>query len=151
MRGNIVTKSLTAGSLALILSAGAANAAGDVKKGEKFFKKCKQCHTLEEGKKKIGPSLHQIIGKKAGTTPKFKYSQSYVDAGEKGLEWTPENLIAYLKNPKKWLAAFLEVKKVKSKMVVKYKKLTDRENVVAYLESLQKEEEMEKEEEAKAE
>ncbi len=138
MRGTIITKTLTAASFAMLLSAGAASADGDVEKGEKFFKKCKQCHSLEEGKKKIGPSLYQIVGRKAGTQPKFKYSKSYVEAGEKGLDWTPENLIAYLENPKKWLAAFLEVKKAKSKMVVKYKKQKDRENVVAYLESLQK-------------
>ncbi len=138
MRGLIQTKTLVAASFALLLGAGAASAEGDVKKGEKFFKKCKQCHSLEEGKKKIGPSLFQIVDKKAGTTPKFKYSKSYVEAGEKGLVWTEENLIGYLENPKKWLAAFLEVKKVKSKMVVKYKKQKDRENVVAYLKSLQK-------------
>ena len=141
MRGTIVTKTLSAACIAICASAGAASADGDVEKGKKFFKKCTQCHALEEGKKKIGPSLYQIIGKQAGTTPKYKFSKSYVEAGEKGLMWTPENLIGYLENPKKWLAAFLEVKKVKSKMVVKYKKQADRENVVAYLESLQKKEE----------
>lgn len=138
MRGLTATKALAGASLALFLSAGVASADGDVEKGEKFFKKCKQCHSLEEGKKKIGPSLYQIVGKTAGTEDGYKFSSSYVEAGEKGLVWTEENLIAYLENPKKWLAAFLEVKKVKSKMVVKYKKEKDRKNVVAYLKSLQK-------------
>lgn len=138
MRGTIVTNVIVGAALTLFLSAGSASAEGDVEKGKKFFKKCKQCHSLEEGKKKIGPSLFQIIGRKAGTEAKFKYSKSYVEAGEKGLEWTEENLIGYLENPKKWMAAYLEVKKVKSKMVVKYKKQKDRENVVAYLKSLQK-------------
>ena len=138
MRGLKPTKALLAASLALLLGAGAANAEGDVEKGEKFFKKCKQCHSLEEGKKKIGPSLYQIIDRKAGTESNFKYSATYIEAGEKGLVWSEENLIAYLENPKKWLAAYLEVDKAKSKMVVKYKKQKDRENVVAYLKSLQK-------------
>ena len=138
MRGLKTTKALAAASLTLLLGVGAASAEGDIKKGEKFFKKCKQCHSLEEGKKKIGPSLYQIVGKKAASQDNFKYSKSYVEAAEKGLIWTEENLIAYLENPKKWLAAYLEVKKIKSKMVVKYKKQKDRENVVAYLKSLQK-------------
>lgn len=113
-------------------------AEGNVEKGEKFFKRCTQCHTLEEGKKKIGPSLHQVIGRVAGTESYFSYSDSYVEAGKKGLTWTPENIIAYLEDPKGFMAAFLDDKSAKSKMVVRFKKLSDREDVVAYLQSLQK-------------
>lgn len=32
-------------------------AEGDVGKGEKIFRKCIACHTLEEGKNKVGPTL----------------------------------------------------------------------------------------------
>lgn len=111
-------------------------AAGDVAKGKKAFKKCGVCHALEEGKNKIGPSLFKVIGRQAGVSPKYKYSASYVEAGKKGLKWDQEKLIAYLENPKKFMRAFLESKKAKSKMTTKYKKLKVRTNVAAYLDSL---------------
>lgn len=139
MRINKKTKAIVVAALSLWLSAGAADAAGDAKKGEKVFKKCKACHSLEEGKKKVGPSLFQIIGRKAGSVDGFKYSKSYVAAGEKGLMWTEENLNPYLENPKKFMRAYLEDKKAKSKMVMKFKKLKQREDVIAYLQSLQSE------------
>ena len=31
------------------------------------------------GKKAVGPSLHGMFGRKAGTTPKFKFSKDVVD------------------------------------------------------------------------
>ena len=122
-------------AMALSLSIGAA-AAGDAAKGEKDFRKCKACHSVDEGKNKVGPSLFKIVGRKAGTVEGYKYSPSYIEAGEKGLVWTPEQIIAYLENPKEFLKAYLGKDKVKSKMVQKFKKQTLREDVTAYLESI---------------
>ena len=136
---NKKTLGVVAAALSLCLSAGQAVAAGDMEKGKKGFKKCAACHSLEEGKKKVGPSLYQIVGRKAGTVPGFKYSKSYIQAGEKGLAWTPEILISYLENPKKFMRAYLDDKKARTKMVMKFKKLKQREDIVAYLESLQSE------------
>ncbi len=116
---------------------GVAYAEGNKEKGEKDYKKCKVCHSLEEGKNKIGPSLFNIVGRKAGTVEKYKYSPSYVAAGEKGLVWTPEQLIAYLENPKNFMRKYLGQDNAKSKMVIKFGKLELRENIVAYLKSLQ--------------
>jgi len=137
MRGNTLPKLLLLAAFAVALSAGAANAAGDAEKGKKTIKKCFACHSLEEGKKKVGPSLHNVIGRKAGSETYFKYSKSYPAAGEKGLEWNAETLLGYLENPKKFMREYLGDKKARSKMVLKMKKLSDRENVIAYLESLQ--------------
>ena len=40
--------------------------------GETLFKKnCAVCHTLEDGKNKIGPSLAGVVGRKAGSVPGF--------------------------------------------------------------------------------
>ena len=61
-------------SLVLVsaLFMGTASAAGDAKKGEKVFNKCKTCHNLETtGPKKIGPSLAGLIGRKAGIERDF--------------------------------------------------------------------------------
>ncbi len=121
---------------ALVLSASSALAAGDAVKGKKDFKKCSACHSLEAGKRKIGPTLHQVVGRKSGTVEGFKYSKSYIEAGEKGLVWDNEQLTKYLADPKGFLKEYLSADKVKSKMLLKIKKLETRENIVAYLESL---------------
>ncbi len=121
---------------ALILVSAPALADGDPEKGKKEFRKCSTCHALEEGKKKIGPTLFKILGRTAGEVDGFKYSQSYLDAGKKGLKWDKENLIAYLENPKEFLKQYLGEEKVKTKMLLKIKKIDAREDIVAYLETL---------------
>lgn len=121
-----------------LFTAGTAMAAGDAAEGEKVFKKrCVACHTLEEGKNRVGPSLYGTFGQQAGVVPKYKYSKSYVSAGENGLKWTAETLLEYLADPKKYMREFTGDKKAKSKMTFKLKKKEDREHVAAYLESLQ--------------
>ena len=114
-------------------------AAGDPVKGKSAFGICKACHSLEEGKKTIGPSLFKVVGRQAGIVEKYKYSPDYVTAGEKGLKWTEENISNYLKNPKKFLAAYLEKKKVKSRMATKIRQADKRNNIAAYLASIFKE------------
>ncbi|MDA0260905.1 MAG: c-type cytochrome [Proteobacteria bacterium] len=111
-----------------------ASAAGDPVAGEKVFKKCTACHSLDPAKKKIGPTLKGIIGRPAGSIEGFKYSSTYGEAQKKGLIWTGEEIVKYLENPKKYLAAYLGIAKAKSKMTARFKKIADRENVVAYLE-----------------
>lgn len=124
-------------AFAFALTSGSAFAAGDAAKGEKAFKRCSACHSLDEGKNKVGPSLHMIIGRPAGSAEGYKFSPVYPEAAEKGLDWQPDQLIAYLEDPKKYMAAFVGKDKVKSKMANKFKKLELREDIVAYLQSLQ--------------
>lgn len=124
-------------ALAVAVTSGSAFAAGDAAKGKKAFKRCSACHSLEAGKNKVGPSLHNIIGRKAGTAEGYKYSPVFAEAADKGLDWQPDQLVAYLENPKKYLAAFVGKDKVKTKMANKFKKLSLREDIVAYLQSLQ--------------
>lgn len=75
----------------------AALADGDAAAGEKVFRKCKACHSVEAGKNKVGPSLHGVIGRDAGTEEGFKYSDAMK---ESGIVWDEETLDAYLKKPK---------------------------------------------------
>lgn len=110
-------------------------AVADVKKGEKNFKRCVACHTLKAGKNKVGPSLHNIFGSKAGQVPKFKYSKGLKAASEKGLVWTRENLMEYLKDPRAFLRKFTGDKRARNKMLQKYKKEDFRKNVIDFLES----------------
>ena len=66
--------------------------------GEKVFLNCKTCHSSEAGKNMIGPSLHAVVGRKAGTIAGFSYS-----AGNKGsgITWTEDKLFQYLENPQR--------------------------------------------------
>lgn len=133
-----------AAAAALVLAPGIAMADGDAKKGEKVFKKCKACHTVENGgKAKVGPNLFGIVGKQAGQAEGFKYGELLKAAADAGLVWDEAMLDKYLdkKGMTPTLKAFIEEKggkaKGKSKMVfVGLKKEKDRENVIAYLKTL---------------
>ena len=97
---------------ALLAVSNTAFAEGDVAKGEKVFKKCIACHTLEDGKNKVGPSLYGIFGRTAGALEDYKYSTAMV---ESGIVWDDENMDGYLKKPRAFLKgtkmAFAGIKK----------------------------------------
>ena len=114
-------------SAALSLGAGAAEAAGDATKGKKVFRKCAACHSLEAGKKKVGPSLHGIMGRTPGTLEGFKFSKAMVAYGKSGVVWDPATLSAYLVAPRK-------VVKGTRMAFAGLKKAQDRDNLIAYLE-----------------
>lgn len=69
---------------------------GDAKHGETVFTQCKTCHVIDPGVNRIGPSLHGIIGRKAGEIAGFSYSSANK---ESGITWTPEKLYQYLEKP----------------------------------------------------
>ncbi len=101
-------------------------AAGDAASGKKVFKKCKQCHTLEVGKTKIGPSLAGVVGRRPGTVEGFKYSQAMIDFGAAGNVWDEATLDVYLTKPRNLVK--------KTKMAFPgLKKESDRADLIAYL------------------
>lgn len=71
---------------------------GDAKKGEADFITCKTCHAIEAGVNKIGPSLHGVVGRKAGIIPGYTYSAANKNSG---LTWTEEKLFQYLEGPQR--------------------------------------------------
>ena len=89
-------------AVAMCLSAAAtpALADGDSANGEKVFRKCKACHAVEAGKNKVGPTLHNIVGRTAGTVEGFRYSDAMTAFGEAGNVWDDATLSAYLEKPK---------------------------------------------------
>ena len=121
-----------------VAATGAAWAQGDAAKGERVFKKCKACHTLD-GKRRIGPTLQGIFGRQAGTAEGFKYSSDMKAAGEGGLVWNEETLGTYIKKEKKkglkyFIGSYIDKDKAKTKMAFPgLKKDADIENLIAYL------------------
>ena len=90
--------------LAVTTFVGGAQAAGDVTKGEKVFKKCKQCHMIGDGaKSRQGPHLNGVVDRPAGTIEGFRYSKALMAAAEGGLVWNEDNLAEYLKSPRKFI------------------------------------------------
>ncbi len=110
----------------LALTSGAAMAAGDAAKGKKVFKKCKACHSIKAGKKKVGPSMFGIVGSKAGAVKGYKYSKAMKASG---LTWDEATLDKFLKKPKKLIK--------KTKMGFPgLKKDAQRADLIAYLKTL---------------
>lgn len=69
---------------------------GDAAAGEAAFVQCKVCHSVEEGKVTLGPSLHKVIGRAAGSIAGYSYSTAMKSSG---ITWTEDKLFAYLEKP----------------------------------------------------
>jgi cytochrome c len=90
---------ISAGPVALQITDGAAKpVSGDPEAGQQVFLVCTACHSLTPGQNMVGPSLHGLIGRKAGTAPGFQYSSANKASG---LTWNEQQLYAYLENPQK--------------------------------------------------
>ena len=102
----------------------------DVAAGEKVAKKCKACHTFDEGgKNKAGPPLWNIVNRPVAAVEDFKYSQAMKDYADGGTAWTYAELDAFLAAPKKHVP--------KTKMAFSgLRKDADRAAMLAYLRSL---------------
>lgn len=73
----------------------------DLEKGERQAMICRACHSFEAGGvHMIGPNLHGVFGKSAGTQSGFAYSKVVQDAD---FVWTPRALDAWLAAPAQFL------------------------------------------------
>ena len=62
--------------------------------GEKLFRnQCAACHSLVAGEVRVGPSLHGLAGRKAGTLAGFSYSPALRKAR---LRWKSDTLDKWL-------------------------------------------------------
>jgi cytochrome c len=69
--------------------------------GKKSFELCVACHSLQPGENGLGPSLHQLIGRAAGTLEGFRFSGPMKRSG---IVWDRTTLTAYLRNPQESVA-----------------------------------------------
>ena len=72
--------------------------AGDPAAGRQVFRKCQACHSMEPGKNILGPSLANVLGRKAGSEPAYNYSPAMKQAN---ITWDAKTLDAYLADPAK--------------------------------------------------
>jgi cytochrome c len=106
-----------------------ATAEGDIEKGEKNFKKCVACHSIEEGgKNKTGPNLWNVMNRGTGQQEGYKYSKKFLAWSEENPVWTPELMDAWLENSKKLVKG--------TKMAFREKKESKRADLIAYLQSV---------------
>jgi cytochrome c len=85
-----------AAAAVLLAATGVARADGDAARGEKRFDECVTCHSLKEGVNGVGPSLHGVFGRKAGSLDDFRYSPAMKRSG---LTWTPQALGTFIADP----------------------------------------------------
>ena len=102
----------------------AALAAADASKGERVFKRCAACHTVEQGdRNKVGPNIYINVGGTVAAVDGFEYSGALTEYGG---DWTLERLDAFLTKPR------TEVKGTKMSFGG-LRKEEDRANLIAYL------------------
>ena len=105
-----------------------AMAAGDAGAGQSVFAAhCAVCHATTPGENKIGPSLAGIVGSKSGSVPGFDFSTAMKDAN---ITWDDANLDKFFADPVGFVHG--------TKMFVNLPSEADRQNVIAYLETLKK-------------
>jgi cytochrome c len=109
----------------LVVGSRSTLAAGDPDAGRQVFTRCGVCHTTEPGVNKIGPSLAGVVGRKSGTVPEYEYSPAMKDAN---ITWDNDTLDKFLAGPGNFVHG--------TKMFLSLPNSADRQNVIAYLDTL---------------
>jgi cytochrome c len=93
-----------------------------------FNNHCRTCHSVKEGDNRLGPTMHGIIGRKAGTVPDYAaYSGAMKGAG---ITWDEASLDKFIADPEAV---------VRNNNMKPYKGIPDakvRKQIVDYLASL---------------
>ena len=102
-------------------------ALADAGAGARVFRQCSACHKLEDGANGTGPHLYAVVGREVGAVDSYgAYSGALNEVAE---VWTVEVLNEFLENPSQYAPgtsmAYRGVKKVE-----------DRANLIAYLDSI---------------
>ncbi|SDH33250.1 c-type cytochrome [Alloyangia pacifica] len=127
--------------IAAMIAAGSAQA-GDAEAGKKLFEqRCRACHMIQaddgtpiQKGGKTGPNLYEVIGRTAGSEEGYRYKDSVVEAGQKGLVWDEASFTAYVQDPSAFLKEYLGDGGARSGMTFKLRK--GAEDVYAYLASV---------------
>ena len=61
-----------------------------------FNNACRTCHTVREGDNRLGPSLHNVVGRKSGALSNYNYSYGMKTAD---LVWDKATLDRFIADP----------------------------------------------------
>jgi len=89
------------------------------------YARCAGCHSTVQGQNKIGPSLAGVVGRKSGTEDGYSYSPVMENAN---ITWDDATLDKFLASPAGVVHG--------TKMFMSLPSSTDRQNVIAYLDTL---------------
>ena len=103
-------------------------ASASAAEGEKVFKKCASCHTIESGgANKVGPNLYGVLNRPVASHEGFSYSTAMKEFAHGGeVKWDYEHLNRFIAEPKKYI-------KGTAMGFAGLKKVDERANLVAYL------------------
>jgi cytochrome c2 len=87
---------VAAPAVAPVVTLAEAFAVADAGRGKVTFQRCAVCHTVQEGRNGVGPSLYGVVGRDVAAVAFYDYSQTLRELG--GV-WTPERIAQYLENP----------------------------------------------------
>ncbi len=133
-----------AASFVMAFAVAPAFAEGDPVAGEKVFNQCVTCHIVADGDGNVlagrnarqGPNLYGMPGRQAGVVEGFRYGNSIVEAGEKGLVWDEASFLAYVENPNTFLREYLGNNRARGNMAFRLRGEQDARDVYAYIVSL---------------
>jgi cytochrome c len=74
----------------------ASQAMGSVSGEQAFNNACRTCHMVKQGDNRLGPNLHRIVGRKAGSLPDYAFSSAIKEAG---FVWDEEKLDRFIAKP----------------------------------------------------
>lgn len=99
--------------------------AADADRGKTLFQRqCAVCHQVAQPRNGVGPHLQGIVGRAAASTQGFGYSPALKGVG---IQWTPDQLDAYLANPTGKVPG--------TRMAVRVASDSDRADIIAFLQS----------------
>lgn len=94
--------------------------------GEKVFRRCMACHSVEASAKKVGPDLAAIVGRPVANVEGYAYSEAMLAFAAGGKVWEEEMLAAFFTAPREIVPG--------TKMAFSgLRKQEDVDNLIAYL------------------
>lgn len=81
-------------SLAAVAPAAAVQEESDGKVA--FNNACRTCHSFKAGDNRLGPTLHGVVGRKAGSIEGFQFSAAMKSSG---ITWDESNLDKFIASP----------------------------------------------------
>ena len=127
MTNHPMLRSSALAALALVLCG--PSLAADVAAGQALFDKtCANCHSVQAGVNKVGPTLFDIVDRPIASVPGYDYSKKMRSVAKDWKVWDEKRLGAYLTHPRQVLHGV--------KMFFAVPDAGDRADVIAYLNTL---------------